>query len=120
MNDLITIRLDPGYVFDILAILFVKAVKSGVKQPEMRELVSNIISQIGKKKYKKIMNSELFEKLVQANSCVYDLVEKLRVSGGSPDAVAIDNANIARYELKKQIQKIFFNSDLREQKYFKK
>lgn len=113
----IPIPMDEAEAFDRLAILFVKTAQTGKKQPGMGELSRTIIKRIGKPLYRKIMDSIEVERLVKANSEVFQLLDKIRGAPGNSMAHLIDNANMERYAAKRDIQRKFFSGELKERKY---
>lgn len=116
---MIKISLDEAYVFDILSIYQVKinnfdGEKLEITLSAMSDLVEEIIEQIGILKYNEVISSREYQELVKANQKVFSLVDIVRNDTGL--AKQADDANYERYLMKIDLQKKFFNNNLKEMK----
>ena len=116
---MIKISLDEAYVFDILSIYQVKinnfaGEKLLTTKQAMIDLTHEIIEQIGQLKFDDIISSDEYKNLVSANQCVFDLVDIVKQDDGL--AKKTDDANYERYLKKIELQKKFFENDLKEMK----
>jgi len=116
---MIKISLDEAYVFDILSIYQVKinnfiGEKLTTTKEAMTDLVDEIIDQIGQSKFDIIIGSQEYKDLVDANQCVFDLVDIVKKDDGL--AKKTDDANYERYLKKIELQKKFFQNNMKEMK----
>ena len=73
-----------------------------------------ILSQIDEEKFFQIISSLEYQKMIEANQYVFDLVDLSKNDDGL--AKITDNANFERHIAKMALQKRFFDSDLTEVK----
>lgn len=113
---MLKINLDEAYVFDLLSIYEVKIDKSigtnKIKSLKLFESLSNeIIEQIGKELFYKIIKSEEYYNLKNSNKKVFELVDKADETDLSKQT-AEENYN--RYLFKIKLQNTFFKTNLSE------
>lgn len=116
---MIKISLDEAYVFDMLSVLDVKLKKLSDEKLEVTKykynlLKQEILSQINEEKFFQIISSLEYQKMIEANQYVFDLVDLSKNDDGL--AKITDNANFERHIAKMALQKRFFDSDLTEVK----
>lgn len=116
---MIKVSLDEAYVFDMLAILDVKKASFTKEKLDSvlsaySEMTSEIIEQIGEKKFNEIIQSFEYNNLIEANKLVFDLVDRTKVEGGL--AKEVDDANYNRYLKKQALQSQFFINKMKEVK----
>lgn len=116
---MIKISLDEAYVFDILSIFEIKISKfTGEKLiktlDSMIVLKEEIVNQIGQDLFDRIISSDVYKNLLDANENVFNLVDKAANSDGL--AKMVDKANHERYIYKQDLQSTFFNSEITETK----
>jgi hypothetical protein len=116
---MLRISLDEAYVFDMLSVFDVKIINlSGEKLAKTLEkmsvMVEEVIDQIGEDKYREIIASDEYDKMVEANQKVFDLIDQSKFDNGL--AKITDDANYERHIAKMALQKRFFDSDLTEVK----
>lgn len=116
---MIKISLDEAYVFDMLSVLDVKLKKLSDEKLEVTKykynlLKQEILSQIDEEKFFQIISSLEYQKMIEANQYVFDLVDLSKNDDGL--AKITDNANFERHIAKMALQKRFFDSDLTEVK----
>ena len=111
---MLKINLDEGAVFDIYSIYHVKYnfADSDDKRfrsyEAMTQLKKEIKGQIGDELFTRIINSDEYAALYEANCKTFDLVDEARSSKGL--AKKVDKANMERYNRKVALQKRFFDS----------
>ncbi len=116
---MIKVSLDEAYVFDMLAILDVKKASFTKEKLDSvlsaySEMTSEIIEQIGEKKFNEIIQSFEYNNLIEANKLVFNLVDRTKVEGGL--AKEVDDANYNRYLKKQALQSQFFINKMKEVK----
>ena len=114
---MIKISLDEAYVFDMLSVFDVKIKKfHGEKLAKTLEkffdMVQEVVDEIGKDKYDIIVSSSEYQKMIEANQRVFDLIDESKNDTGL--AKVTDDANYDRHVAKMALQKRFFESDLTE------
>lgn len=117
MNSKLTLGLDAGYIFDMLAIINVKINKCvGDKREKsiltFKQFSEEIQSQIGKVEFDRIISSEEYKALYEINLKTFLLVDKANNDNGLAGEVA--NANIERFHCKNKLQLKFFNETTSE------
>jgi hypothetical protein len=112
---MINLSVDEAYVFDYLSILQIKKNNTLIDLRNFDNCATSIMSQIGKQLFNKVVASEQYANLVKTNQLVYDQIEQIR-GGTNLSAKEVDDANMLRFKYKKELQKIFFNTNLVEQK----
>lgn len=115
---MIQISLDEAYVFDLLSIYQIKVDKntndkSKIIIENFRLLSEEISKQIGSNKFNEILSSNEYLELKSANTLVFDLVDRAHESELSKMTA---DANYIRYLKKVELQKKFFDSNMREVK----
>ena len=116
---MINLHVDESFAFDYLSILMVKLKKKADEQNAKNVSVckEHLQKQIGQELMDKILSSQEFIDLVDANELVFDLVEKARYDfPATVTAKDVDAGNMERYFAKKNLQKTFFNNELAEVK----
>lgn len=117
------INFDEAFVLDVLSILIVKEARVSNQAKkllllnEIDRVQKEIISQYGKDKFTKLMNSKEFDELTYANEIVFELVEQAEKDKGLANEIA--EANLERWERKNKIQKKFFKKNTKEVKVSK-
>jgi len=112
---MINLPVDEAYAFDYLAVLEIKK-NNSVQDLNNYNNCSDILrSQIGEGTFLKVIESIYYAKLVIANKLVYDYIEQIR-NGEKIDGKVVDDANMSRYFLKRELQKEIFNAALSEKK----
>jgi len=111
------IETEEGEVFDKLAIISVK-IGCGDKESakisidNFTELASQVMKNIGELRFNEIMDSEEFKELYLANLDTFNKVELAQKDNGL--AKEVDLCNYNRYLKKKELQKKFFNKEIKE------
>ena len=111
---MINLLVDEAYAFDYLSILHIKKNINPQSQSNWENCLSYIQNQLGKEKMAQIINSKEYLNMIEANQITFDAVEKARY--GSITAKEVDDANMLRYNIKCQLQKVFFDSNMKEMK----
>jgi hypothetical protein len=120
---MVKISVDEAYAFDILSIFEVKTLKCSEKKQSISkhayELLKNeLVDEIGRSKVEKILESEEYMKLINANEIVFNLIDEIRVEKNNSVANKIDDSNMERFSCKKKLQDKFFNGKLLEIKTY--
>lgn len=116
---MLKISLDEGFIFDILSILNVKIgqtngfIRSQLIQ-NFEDLSLEIKDQIGISKFNKIIISDEYKELYEINKLVFESVDLAKQD--KILASEVDKRNYARYIKKTELQKKFFNEEIREVK----
>lgn len=103
---MIKISLDPGYVFDILAIMSVKLSKGLCSIEEYDFTRSEVKAQIGDELFEEIIHSDEFGDLMTDNYFTFLAVDKAK--NDEVKASRVHNLNARRYASKISLQKRFF------------
>jgi len=116
---MLKISLDEAYVFDMLSVFDVKiknldGEKLAKTIEKMSCMIEEVIEQVSKDKYDEIFSSIEYQKMVEANQRVFNLIDQSKDDAGL--AKITDNANYDRHIAKMAFQKRFFNSELTEVK----
>lgn len=115
---MISILVDESFAFDLISISEIKLIKSNKKNKilknNIQRLKTEVIKQIGIKKFTKVYNSSYYKKLLDINTDIFNLVE-LDLKNHKKQ-LKITIKNIERYNLKKQIQNKFFQKGMTEVK----
>jgi len=116
---MLKISLDEAYVFDMLSVFDVKiknldGEKLAKTIEKMSCMIEEVIEQVNKDKYDEIVSSIEYQKMVEANQRVFDLIDQSKDDAGL--AKITDDANYDRHIAKMAFQKRFFNSELTEVK----
>ena len=116
---MIKISLDESYVFDLLSIYEVKIesctdlIKKSMLQLSYDILASEIIEQISKNFFFKIISSTEYLNLKISNKIVFDLVDRAGETALSKETA---DANFIRYLNKTNLQNTYFTTKLTEVK----
>jgi hypothetical protein len=107
---MLNIKVDEGYAFDYLAILYVKNLKFNTELSKQTYLdcFFYLKNQIDENIYSSIIASEEYLNLIDANIKTFDAVDKARY--GEISAKEVDNLNMLRYTYKVKLQNKFFSS----------
>ena len=109
---MINLLVDEAYAFDYLSILHVKKNINQQVESSWKECFDYIKNQIGENTMQEIINSKEYHGMIDANQITFDAVEKARY--GEITAKEVDKANMLRYEKTCELQKKFFNSNMKE------
>lgn len=110
--------VDAGYAFDFLSILGVKYIKTRDSQvaAQFVNCGDSLSHQIGRAKYAQIMASKEYDQLFDANSTLFDYVDKVKI--GEVTGKQVDDMVYVRWQKKKALQEKFFpESEYGEKKY---
>ena len=112
---MIELLVDEAYAFDYLAILDVKnTLHPSVKKNETyNECCNHLSSQVDN--FDEIVSSQEYQELFEINKITFFLIDEMRC-GNEITAKQIDDANIERFNKKKNLQNKFFINKLREEK----
>jgi hypothetical protein len=110
---------EPGKIFDELAIFNVKINECNGLDKEkniknFKNLSDQIKKQIGEKLYSEILESDEYIKLYDANLATFKKIQEVQKTTGL--AKEVDLLNYARFLSKAELQKIYFNTDIKEVK----
>jgi len=108
---MIDITVDEAYAFDYLSILEVKKNRNPVQFIIFFDCSEKIAAQVGKEYFDAIIGSKQYRKLVDTNQKIFDYIEMIR-NGENIPAYEIDDLNTVRYNLKTDLQRIFFKSEM--------
>lgn len=113
---MLLLKVDEAYAFDYLSILFVKKELSDKNKENWNLCYEYLKEQINNENlWNKIINSQEFKEMINANMITFDAVAKAK--NNEVSAQYVDKCNYLRHTAKENFQKIFFNSDLLEQKF---
>lgn len=114
---MINLPTEEAVVFDCLSILNIKLNKVPSEQniSNFQQIAENIRFQIGNSLYTKIINSLEYYNLFQINKQIFELIDEFR-KGKTTNYKQADDLNLLRFQYKQQLQKMFFNSELKETK----
>jgi len=110
---MIKISTDEAYAFDYLSILETKCDILNSTNESIEIIRNEIISQIGIDIFNTIIKSKQYESLYQCNYELFLLIDNVR-RGDDIQAICVDNMNMKRFHLKKDLQDTFFNNNLTE------
>lgn len=112
---------DAAFVYDFLSISQVKFEKNKNDENACKTfqvLNEDIASQIGYEQHDKIIDSEEYLNLLKINKEIYEKIDQLKSIGEKAgDAIYIDIKNYQRWIAKNNLQKVWFNQQLTEQKF---
>ena len=117
---MIDISVDESYAFDMLSILLVKFNKTNGESElaNYSNMAQKIKGQVGEERYRTVLQSIEFESLWEENQKIFDLVDRVKKECKGDDlAYRVDSSNFARYVIKKDLQRKFFNSEVKETKH---
>lgn len=108
MSQIFTIAVDPGYMFDFLAIYEVKMRKATSQDTvdNFTNALAHISNQITDHRSIEILNSPEYKTLRDINAKIYDFVNLAKKD--EVKASEVDSANYERYLAKKALQAKFF------------
>ena len=109
---MINLLVDEAYAFDYLSILHIKKNINQQVESSWKGCFNYIKEQIGENAMQEIIDSKEYYGMIDANQITFDAVEKARY--GSITAKEVDEANMLRYKKKCELQKKFFNSNMKE------
>lgn len=117
---MLKISVEPGAAFDILSILSVKAAMKGILDQSIDELskqgeflIKEIDDQISHERTVEICESEEFKKLTEINALIFLKIDACH-NGSDITAQEMDKLNYQRFLAKSELQKKFFNEDIKE------
>lgn len=113
---MINLLVDEAYAFDFISVLDIKKNNSSKDQENFDITCDYIRSQVGHELFDLIINSQIYNEMIEANKVIYDLIDDIRVRHIIMDAKIVDDANNQRFFLKKKLQENFFNDNLTESK----
>ena len=111
---MINLLVDEAYAFDYLSILHVKKEFNPKVVDNWRKCFLHLEEQVSKDLMDKIINSEEYLNMIEANKITFNAVEQARY--GNITAKKVDEANMLRYKRKLELQNRFFNNILTEVK----
>jgi len=111
---MIKMTVDEAYVFDYYSILQIKFKNNIVSEANLNVISQDIISQIGEPTFNKVIDSEEYSNLLNANKETFDAVDKAKAD--DVPASYVDKCNYQRMLAKKDLQERFFSSPLSETK----
>jgi hypothetical protein len=112
---MIDIKVDEAYAFDYLSILYIKKDFSEINMKNYQLCYEHLKKQINNNHlWHSIIESDEFKAMIEANKITFDAVNKAK--NNEVTAQYVDKCNYSRHVAKEKFQKIFFNSDLLEQK----
>lgn len=118
---MIKISHDYGYVYDLLAITQIKRDKNpnnSRASENFNALSEEIKNQVGDELHSKILKSKEYQIVYSVNEEIYLKLEQLKTHGEKPgDAIFVDSKNYERWVVKCNLQKIWFDKDVKEQKF---
>ena len=115
----ISVKLDPGFIFDVLSVLNLKLNKLSGPNKDLsfknfQDLSSQIKNEIGEGLFITIIGSDEYKSLYEANLVTFNLVDRAQKSDGLAREVA--DSNTARFHAKNKLQEKFFNCKTTEVK----
>lgn len=111
---MIKISVDEAYAFDMLAILDVKLSFAQEDEAKLKLkhsfslLEEEIKKKVGVYLYNKIINSEEFNDLINANLQIFVAIDMLNNNLGEVEASYVNDLNYQRYKVKSKLQSNFF------------
>ena len=114
---MITILVDEAYAFDFLAILEIKYSFSKSKNilEKIEECKQHLAEQLGIERLSKILESEEYRKVIEANRETFRLVELAKTD--KCRASDVDKSNYYRCLARNDLQNKFFISKISEVKF---
>ena len=111
---MVNLLVDEAFAFDYLAILKLKADKGYMDKDATWDSFNYVKEQVGEKLFNKIIKSDQFKNLYDANSVTFDAVDAAKED--KMLASEVDKTNYFRMVAKKELQRHFFNTELQEVK----
>ena len=103
---MVNLLVDEAFAFDYIAILKLKADKGYIDKKSIEKNFNHLKDQIGENLFDKIINSEEFKKLYDANSVTFDAVDAAKED--KLLASEVDKTNYFRMLAKTELQKTIF------------
>lgn len=103
---MILIPVDEGYAYDVLAICKVKILKNLKNAEENYRSINESLNKQLNECHIRILQSEEYVNLINANLETFEAVEKARY--GEISAKEVDDLNMKRFYCKQKLQKKFF------------
>jgi hypothetical protein len=107
---MVNLKVDEAYAFDYLSILYIKRTRSQECHQIWQDCYNYLSAQLTN--FLEIINSQEYLNLLDANKITFEAVEKARYDNIS--AKTVDEANMLRHKTKIELQKKFFNNNLKE------
>lgn len=118
---MIKITHDYGYAYDLLAIAQIKKDKNSSNEKatiNFQKLSKEIEVQVGTELHFKILKSKEYQYVYSVNEEIYLKIDQLKSFGEKHgDAIFIDSKNFERWVAKSNLQKIWFDQSITEQKF---
>jgi hypothetical protein len=109
---MINLKVDEAYAFDYLSILYVKKNYSKAALDSWFYCGYYLEEQIGSDLYKRIINSDEYKSMIEANQQTFNMVDLAKEDKCT--ARDVDKCNYERYKAKINLQKAFFNQTVSE------
>lgn len=110
---MIKLMVDEGYAFDFLSILEIKMKKNcnDIRHKiNFERCVKELIQEIGKDLFFRIIESTEYKNLLNSNIKTYDAVEMAKTDDVS--ASYVDSCNFERYVCKRRLMDVYFKDDV--------
>lgn len=118
---MISMEFDEAFLYDILAILKVKLIKTAYSDVTAYDNYQSFTMRLLERcpKHQAILKSTEFSDLVFANLAIFERIDEMKKKTPTgEDAIFIDSMNYKRFLYKKALQEKFFpNEKLTEQKF---
>ena len=111
---MINISVDEAYAFDYYSILELKYKNNFITIDNLNIIKNDLITQLGIEIFKKIINSQEYENLINANQLTFNAVDDAKTD--KVLASYVDKCNYQRMLAKKDLQNKFFEKELTETK----
>ena len=111
---MILIEIDEAEAFDRLSILQIKLGITPNAFENFKKLHASIKDQVGAEMMMKVMNSDEYVELANANVDIFNAVDPANI--GDYSAFCVHSLNMKRFDKKRALQKAFFEDDLKEEK----
>jgi hypothetical protein len=109
---MINLKVDEGYAFDYLSILYIKRNYSQAALDNWFYCGYFLEEQIGSDLYKTIINSEEYAYMIESNQKTFNMVDLAKEDKCS--AKEVDICNYERYKAKVRLQNKFFGQSVSE------
>ena len=109
---MVKLTVDEAYAFDYYSILFLKNSNGFLSLEVLQTTKKDLEENLGDVLVNKILNSQEYKNLLDANKLTFDAVDKAK--NDSVKASYVDECNYKRMLAKKALQNKFFNTDLSE------
>lgn len=111
---MILIEVDEAAAFDMLSILQIKLGITPNAFEAFKKLHASIKDQVGAEIMSKVMNSDEYVELANANVDIFNVLDPANI--GDFSAYQVHSLNMERFDKKRALQKAFFEEDLKEEK----